>query len=464
MSISRRQFLKSSAAVTAGFAGMHSMFARTANAAPTADLLHEGFGPLEADPHGLLDLPKGFVYRILSMQGNDMDDGLRVPGLPDGMAAFPGPDGLTILVRNHEIANSRPYLGAFGRGNEDIGLLDPSQIYDAGFGKTPGLGGTTTLVYDTNTQRVLDQRLSLAGTHRNCAGGPTPWSTWVTCEETVQKANDDCEKDHGYNFEVPADFKGSPVRPVPLKDMGRFNHEAIAVDENSGIVYQTEDRQDGAIYRFIPKVPGALAEGGRLQLLAVADAPSLDTRNWSSRREVPPGQRMAVRWVDAGNVESPDDSLRYEGFEKGAARFARGEGMWAGEKDIYFACTNGGHERCGQIWKYTPSPAEGTPEEEAQPGMLELFVEPNNSGLIDRADNLTVAPWGDLVVCEDGSGEQFLVGITPEGDIYKFGRNAQNDSEFAGACFSPDGTTMFVNIQSSGLTLAITGPWNTRSA
>jgi uncharacterized protein len=464
VTLSRRQFLHTSAAITAGFAGLHSLFGRTANAVPATHLLHEGFGPLEADPHGLFDLPKGFSYRILSMQGNEMDDGFAVPGGPDGMAAFPGPDGLTIIVRNHELDNSQLAIGPFGSRNQDLGRIEPGLVYDAGFGKSPALGGTTTLLYDTARQRLLDQRISLAGTIRNCAGGPTPWNSWITCEETVQKANDECEKDHGYNFEVPARFKGSPVRPVPLVEMGRFNHEAIAVEEKSGIVYQTEDRQDGTLYRFIPNVPGELVRGGRLQQLVVADAPSLDTRNWGRHRDVPIGQRVAVRWIDVENVQSPDDSLRYEGFEKGAARFARAEGMWAGSEDIYFACTSGGRERRGQIWKYTPSPAEGTAEEAQQPGMLELFVEPNNSGLIDNADNLTVTPWGDLIVCEDGPGEQFLVGITPEGGIYKFGRNAQNDSELAGACFSPDGTTMFVNVQWAGLTLAITGPWRNRLA
>ena len=133
--------------------------------------------------------------------------------------------------------------------------------------------------------------------------------------------------------------------------------------------------------------------------------------------------------------------------------------MWYGRGAVYFVCTSGGRAKKGQIWRYLPSPHEGTPEEARDPGTLELFVEPNDGGLIDNADNLTVAPWGDLILCEDGGGEQFVVGVTPRGGIYKFGRNAQSDSEFAGATFSPDGSTLFVNIQSPGLTLAITGPW-----
>jgi secreted PhoX family phosphatase len=149
----------------------------------------------------------------------------------------------------------------------------------------------------------------------------------------------------------------------------------------------------------------------------------------------------------------------------GACRFARGEGMWYGNDAIYFACTNGGPEYKGQIWRYVPSPAEGTPEESRQPGRLHLFVEPNDQGLIDNCDNLTVAPWGDLVVCEDGSGEQYLVGITPEGGIYRIAHNAHpSDCELAGVTFSPDGSTLFFNLQSAGLTLAVTGPWENRVA
>jgi secreted PhoX family phosphatase len=166
-----------------------------------------------------------------------------------------------------------------------------------------------------------------------------------------------------------------------------------------------------------------------------------------------------VTWIDLDDVESPEDDLRFRGFASGAARFARGEGMWYGRGAIYFACTNGGSEKKGQIWKYTPSPDEGKPEESREPGRLELFVEPNDGTLVENADNLTMAPWGDLIVCEDGSEQQFLVGVTPEGEIYKFARNAMNTSELAGATYSPDGSTLFVNIQSPGITLAITGPW-----
>lgn len=469
----RRRFLQSAAAVTLGFGGLQSLFARGAMATPQGGDIGLGFGALKADPNGLLDLPEGFSYKIISRIGQVMSDGLFVPGLPDAMGTFAGPNGTTIVVRNHELDPSKKNGSPFGDGQRLAGRLPRARFYDAGFGGYHSYGGTTTIVYDTKTGTVEKEFLSLAGTIRNCAGGPTPWGSWITCEETAERASDRYgenrvfEQDHGYNFEVPASATPGLADPVPLKAMGRFMHEAVCVDPGTGIVYQTEDRHDGLIYRFVPKVPGELREGGRLQALGIKDRLSLDTRNWEKRR-VSIGERLPVEWVDLDDVESPEDDLRKRGFAKGAARFARGEGMWWGamagdsSASAYFACTSGGRNNKGQIWRYTPSAAEGTDGEAGEPGVLELFIEPNNAGLIDNADNLTVAPFGDLVVCEDGGDEDFLVGVTPEGRIYKIGRNARSHSEFAGACFSPDGSTLFVNIQTLGLTLAITGPWESR--
>lgn len=457
MVLTRRAFLGASA-VTLGLAGLRSIFdPRGLLAAVRVD----PFGPLIDDPAGLLALPEGFSYTILSRAGETMDDGFIVPDAHDGMATFPGPDGLTLLVRNHEVSwGAEAERGPFGADNALFANLDPTRCWDAGEdGTTPGLGGTTTLLYDTVNQRLVGHRLSLVGTVRNCAGGPTPWGSWVTCEETTQRAGTNgAMYDHGYNFEVPAVWGAPPVAPVALKAMGRFNHEAIAVDEASGIVYQTEDDGEGLIYRFIPTVPGNLAAGGRLQALAFVDAPSFDTRNWDGQA-IEVGTEHAVTWIDMEDVESPEGDLRHRGFAQGAARFARGEGMWTGEDGIYFACTNGGRERKGQIWRYRPSPQEGTPAETGSPGRIELFVEPNDSALVENADNLCVAPWGDLIICEDGTSDDYIVGVTPSGELYHFAHNMAGPGEFAGSCFSPDGTTLFVNMQAEGHTVAITGPW-----
>ncbi|MDW8263398.1 MAG: DUF839 domain-containing protein [Phycisphaerales bacterium] len=458
--LSRRQFLHSTA-VSLGFLGLRRLFAQPV----ASDLAPAGYGPLRPDPSGILDLPVGFSCHVFSRTGQVMDDTLRVPGAHDGMAAFAGPDGLTLLVRNHELELESTHH-PFGADYSGLARLSPGRLYDEGFHGRPCPGCTTTLLYNTRDRMLERHFLSLAGTLRNCAGGPTPWGTWISCEETVVRADGSrYRKDHGYNFEVPASPQIALADPIPLRAMGRFNHEAVAVDARSGIVYQTEDRDEGLIYRFIPKVPARLHEGGRLQALRVRDRRSLDTRNWQGDRTIRPGQVLDVDWVDLEDIESPTDELRMWGFyAHGAARFARGEGMWAGQDGIYFACTNGGSRRQGQIFRYVPSPREGTPDEDTAPGKLELFIEPDNSDLMQNADNLCIAPWGDVIFSEDGPGDNFLRGVTADGRIYTLARNAMNDSELAGACFSPDGSTLFVNIQRPGLTIAIFGPWNARNA
>jgi hypothetical protein len=418
------------------------------------------FGPLLRDPNAVVDLPKGFSYQIISRVGETMTDGLLVPNAHDGMAAFPGPNGLTILVRNHEVSAGRSARhGAFGARNELFDKRYAQLLYDAGRTAGPCLGGTTTLVYDTRQRRLERSFLSLAGTLRNCSGGPTPWNTWITCEEAVDRASRTLARDHGYCFEVPATDTPTLVKAIPLTAMGRFNHEAVAVDPRSGIVYQTEDRVDGLIYRFIPEKAGQLTEGGRLQALCVKDRRGLDTRNWDKSR-VQVRTVLETRWVNVDDIHAPADDLRYQGFDMGAARFARAEGMWYGRDAVYFACTNGGRQKQGQVWRYMPSPVEGSRDEQNNPGRLELFIEPNDSALVENCDNVTVTPWGDLILCENGPGEEFLVGVTPEGKFYRFARNAMDYSDLAGATFAPDGTTLFVNLQGSGVTLAITGPWS----
>ncbi|TWU00413.1 hypothetical protein Pla108_13640 [Botrimarina colliarenosi] len=471
MPASRRDFLRTSAAYAAGFAGLRSLV-HPSLARGDALLGAIGYGELTPDPSGLLDLPAGFSYRVVSRTGDAMDDGLLVSASPDGMATFAGPDGLTIVVRNHETKPGD--AGPFGENYERLDKIALDRLFDDGAGRTPGVAGTTTFVYDTKRQRVVKQFQSLAGTERNCAGGPTPWGSWVTCEETTDTpgnlldASDDFTlvKEHGYCFEVPATAEPRLADPTPLVAMGRMRHEAIAVDPRSGAVYETEDLDESGIYRYLPDQPGKLVAGGQLQALAIRGQHALDTRNWESHA-VSVGDRFEVDWVDLDHPESPDNDLRVRAFAAGAARFARGEGMWYVGEDqtansegaIYFACTSGGIKRIGQIWKYTPSRSEGQPGERSEPGVLELFLEPNDSRLIENADNLTVAPWGDLVVCEDRQGDVVrLVGVTPTGQCYTLAHN-HVQGEFAGATFSPDGSTLFVNLQTAGMTVAITGPW-----
>ncbi len=440
----RRSFLYHTSSIALGFSGLRRLSAGDAKSLRT-----RGYGPLIADRDKILDLPGGFSYEIIGRAGETMSDGLILPGSPDGMAAFPGKGDEVVVVRNHEVsAGSFSGHGAFGRRNELLNKINKDRFYDSGK-KSPCLGGTSTFVYDTRKKAVVRQFLSLAGTIRNCAGGPTPWNSWITCEETVVKSGGNLARDHGWCFDVPATDQPELADPVPLKAMGRFNHEAVAVDPETGDVFETEDRHEGLIYKFVPKVKGKLAEGGKLYALKVKEKPSLDTRNWS-QPTFSVGDSKEIEWIEMKEVESPKDDLRIRGFKDGAACFARGEGMWYSKGSIFIACTNGGKKQRGQIWKLTRN-------------KIELYSEPNDADLVDNCDNLTVAPGGDLILCEDGKGDQFLDVITPEGKIFKLAKNAKSSGEFAGVCFSPDGSTLFVNMQREGLTLAITGPWKEKT-
>jgi secreted PhoX family phosphatase len=380
-----------------------------------------------------------------------------VPDNFDGMGAIPLDAHRTALVRNHELKLETDRARSATRG---IAALDARLAGLPHFGKDNDgrvlPGGTTTLVYDSRTGRRVMQHLSLAGTLVNCAGGVTPWGTWLSCEETVLRPGE-VARDHGWVFEVPARGAGL-VEPVALTAMGRFRHEAAAVDPRTGIVYLTEDKDDSLFYRFLPEAPGRLAHGGRLQALVLRGV--TDSRNWSGRA-MAQGDWAAAEWIDMDGVDSPSDDLRVRGHARGGTLFARGEGIHRGDGEFFFTCTSGGEMRFGQIMRYVPSRFEGQSGERREPGRLQLFVESADDTVLDYGDNLVVSPQGHLVVCEDRTDDEVnhLRGVTPEGRIYTIARHAGSSSELAGVCFSGDGATMFVNIYSPGQTLAVTGPW-----
>ena len=405
----------------------------------------------------LLALPAGFKYTVFGRTGDIMSDGRPTPPVHDGMAAFETHDNrdhveldddqrdhdnrtdhkrLITLVRNHEL-RSAPGVA-----------LDPTRAYDPLAG-----GGTTTLIVDAKTRLPVRSFLSISGTHVNCAGGATPWCSWITCEETLQGLAAGYSQPHGYAFEVSARATG-PVDPIPIKAMGRFSHEALAVDSRTGIVYETEDRNPGGLYRYIPHRRNKLAEGGRLQMLAIKDQPNYDTRTGQT-----PFQTLQCAWVDIddpdpANAETVSGAVFNQGAAGGGASFSRLEGIWYGDGSIFFASTDGGNVRRGQIWRYRPRGRSG--------GLLTLIFESPGADVLDSPDNICVTPGGGLILCEDGSGQEFLHGLTQQGEIFKFAMNMVpgfTGSEFAGATFSPDGETLFVNIQVPGITFAIWGPW-----
>lgn len=442
----RRTFLRQGA--LAGVAAFTALEARAAHGQATSprmpDKAWDPYGPLapvldETTGLPLLSLPSGFRYKSFGWTGDLMGDGTPTPPAHDGMAALPVGPGRTRLVRNHEVGVGPAAFAA-------------ALAYDPQAG-----GGTTTLEFDTANGTFVESRPSLAGTIRNCAGGPTPWGSWLTCEETLEEpgpANTLTQR-HGYVFEVPAAGRASAQ---PLRAMGRFIHEAVAVDPRTGYVYETEDAGAAGLYRFRPRRRGDLASGGTLQMMAVKGHPQADMTLGQTR------EPRRISWVD---IERPDpekgalDRTFDQGFAKGGARFIRLEGAWHGEGRIYFTSTSGGAAGQGQVFELDPA-AE----------TVRLLFESPGPDVLNNPDNICVSPRGGLVVCEDGLLPQFLQGLSRDGRIFPFARNnvvleGQKNgitgdfrgSEMAGATYSPDGEWLFFNIQWPGITVAVTGPW-----
>ncbi|MEV7868727.1 alkaline phosphatase PhoX [Streptomyces sp. NPDC088124] len=453
MSATRRQILARSGATAAGiaFAGAVSeLFAGTAAAQTTG---RSGYGPLVTDPDGLLDLPKGFRYKVLSREGDPLRSGEgKVPSNHDGMAAFAGRRGRVHLVRNHENRVTAP-----------IGVPVVEGItYDP-----MGKGGCTALELD-GRNNVLGEQVAIAGTAVNCAGGPTPWGTWLTCEETEDRAGTNgYTKDHGFIFEVDG---ADPRRTgaVPLTAMGRFQHEAVAVDPGTGIVYETEDAFDkpfGLFYRFLPEKPrggvGSLRAGGALEAMRVPGVPDLST-------VMETGATFdRVEWVPVPDPLARETPIRFQDFGAGGITHAQKlEGCYWGDRAVYFVSSfahsseGSAGDHFGQVWKYEPHRRRLT---------LVIVFGPDTDIQLpgESPDNICLAPSGGLMVCEDGGGAQYVFGVTRRGEVYTMARGANNVGtpedpewgEFAGVTFSPDGATMYVNCYRPGTTFAVTGPW-----
>jgi secreted PhoX family phosphatase len=406
----------------------------------------------------LLALPEGFEYNVLGRRGDKMSDGRTTPPLHDGMHTFKVGRDLR-LVRNHEVSN-----GSVPKENAGIGSANH---YDETCG-----GGTTTLVVDPKTRTIVRDWVSLSGTLINCAGGPTPWGSWVSCEETTlgqtQRTNSRGQKiggfpkPHGYCFEVPASLN-STVNPVPLKAMGRFTHEAIAVDRKTGIVYETEDYGAAGFYRFLPRRNKRLAEGGVLQMLAIKGRPDYDTRTGQKQGTVFTANWVTIDNPDPAEADVDPSAVFKQGKAKGGATFNRLEGCCAcPDGGIYFTSTSGGDAKGGQVWRYD--------HVKRDEGRLTLVFESPDRAMLDMPDNLCQMPKTELLfICEDsdyvgqgGTPDNFVRILTAGGKIADFAKNIApklERSEFAGSTFSPDGKILFVNQYLVGVTFAIWGDW-----
>jgi uncharacterized protein len=465
----RRSFISNLGISSAGIALASWSLGRRAEAFSFADnfeaLRSPGFGELiptasKNTGETFLALPKGFEYNIIGKKGVTMSDGRVTPTLHDGMHTFKVKNELRI-VRNHEVSFTKtPVIGT---------AIGASNHYDE-----TAPGGTTTLVIDPKTRTVVRDFVSLSGTLINCAGGPTPWGSWITCEETTlgptirTNARTGVKtggypKPHGYCFEVSASANGT-VPAVPLKAMGRFEHEAIAVDKRTGNVYLTEDYATAGFYRFIPNRNKRLAEGGKLQMLAIKDKPDYDTRTKQKQ-----GSSFVASWVTIDHPDSPEidndtNHVYKQGKAKGGATFNRLEGICScSDGGVYFTSTSGGDAKGGQIWKY-----ESVKKDE---GRLTLVFESPDRVLLDMPDNICQMPKSSLLfICEDsdyvgegGTPDNYVRILTHEGKIADFARNIipkMERAEFAGSTFSPDGKTLFFNIQTLGATFAVWGDWS----
>ena len=473
----RREFLKRAGYSVAGLATLsgplQGIFARGALAVGSTGVApnNGGYGPLvpvrdETDGLVRLHLPEGFEYRSFTPTGTPMSDGFLTPRRHDGMAAFSAGPSRYRLVRNHEVNLPGP---AFG---------NPAKAYDK-----KGQGGTTTLEVNRHASKV-ESWVSCNGTQMNCAGGATPWGSWLTCEETVNGPdvgndfqggdNSQLEQKHGYVFEVPVSWDaGEHQKPVPIRSAGRFAHEAVDVDPESGILYLTEDNFEfpSGFYRYTapqnPMTAKRLTDGGTLEMLKIEgqDGAILD-------KGQTPGVTYGVEWVE---IDDPDPAFApgttnnqalvavgNQGRAQGAATFSRLEGIFYDSGKVYLVSTQGGDTPpgetrpaggygggFGQLWVHDTG--EQT---------LTLLFESPSSTVLKLPDNLCISPRKCSLLCEDNPDANSLRGVTPEGDIFDFARNVFSRDEFAGSTFTPDGKVLFVNIQATnGVTFAIWGPW-----
>ncbi|MFF9196064.1 alkaline phosphatase PhoX [Streptomyces sp. NPDC014779] len=382
----RRGFLRGAVIGTSAAAFGGSLWSGAAHAAPA----QPGAGPYgalgAADANGI-QLPAGFTSRVIARSGQ------TVPGTsytwhnaPDGGACFADGTGW-IYVSNSEI--------------------------------NPG-GGASAVRFNSSGAVTGAYRI-LSNTRQNCAGGRTPWNTWLSCEEVSL----------GYVYETdPYGVKAAVQRPA----LGRFKHEAAAADPVRRAIYLTEDETDGCFYRFLPTTWGDLSSG-TLQVFKAGTGTS-GTFSWQ-------------------NVPDPDGApTTTRNQVSGAKRFNGGEGCYYADDTVWF--TTKGDNRVWQV-----NLAAGTYELAYDDSLV-----PGGAAPLTGVDNVTGSASGDLYVAEDGGNMEICL-ITPDDLVTPFLRiNGQSGSEITGPAFSPDGSRLYFSSQrgttgssSGGITYEVTGPF-----
>jgi hypothetical protein len=481
MAITRRRLLGSAAAAGAGLtvAGATGGVFSPAAASERSERGRRPLvpGPLVDDPAGLVALPAGFSYRVVSVAGETtLLSGEKSPDRPDGTGAFRWRDRVR-LVQNHEQGPGAALPVPQAAGT----------VYDAA-----APGGGCTVIETARDGRRIAEWVGLSGTISNCAGGLTPWGSWLTCEETEARAGASSggvtlAADHGFVFEVlPAEPRLQ--RPVPIRAWGRFAHEAVVVEPSGRTVYLTEDASspNGLLYRWTGS-GGRLRSGtlqqlgptaGRLEALKVQapDGGHLDDLSRITAQYL--NQPLRTSWVEVPDRLAATTSTRKQFTADQITRSKKLEGAWGDGEGFYFDSSYA-HEadipagsvlHDGQIWYYHY--ATGTLTLKAYfPYVAALHdggdpaaLRGNGVTYFDGPDNVHVTPWGGLVLAEDGDGDNHLVGWTEATGAWPLARNQINAgtatepafNEWTGPTFSPDHSLLFANVQEPGHTYAIT--------
>jgi hypothetical protein len=377
----RRTFLRTASAGAGAVAFSGALWQGAATAAGTSTAGAGPYGPLRAPDANGVALPEGFRSRIVARSSLPVGGILWHPA-PDGGACYPDGDGW-IYVSNSEV---------------------------------PLVGGASAIRFRADGSVDRAYRV-LEGTNLNCAGGATPWRTWLSCEETWR----------GRVFETDPYGRREAVAH---KAMGRFKHEAAACDPDRRVVYLTEDESDGCFYRYTPEVWGDLSRG-RLDVLCESAG-------------------GGVEWREVPDPSAPLFGRQTRHQVDAARHFDGGEGCHYANGTCWF--TTKGDNR---VWAYDA-------------GRGELSVAYDADSPLDGVDNITGTPGGDLYVAEDGGNMEINV-ITPEGVVAPVVRlDGHGDSEITGPAFSPDGSRLYFSSQRGtlgdpaglgGMTFEVSGPF-----